>query len=424
MLATTKTREKTQHLLITLSLALASFLLYSSMYAFRKSFTVAVYGDLTFYSIDYKIWLVVAQTIGYTASKFFGIKIIAELNYQKRGIIIFGLVLIAWLTLLFFALIPSPYNIIVMLINGFPLGLIWGYLFSYLEGRRTTEFLGAFLSISFIFSSGFVKAVGKWLMVDWGVGVFWMPFITGLLCLPVVGMMVIWLEKLPPPSGPDIEERTLRVSMSKLERVKFIRQFATGILLLVVSYVFLTMMRDFRDNFIADIWYETGLRDSPQIFVLTEIPVSVIVLMLVGTMFLIKNNFRALVINHYLILTGVLLLLLSTFLFQLQWISASWWMICTGTGLYLAYIPFNCLVFERLIAAFKHPATVGFIMYIADSFGYLGSISLLLVKEFGFLPMTSYLSFFQGTAYVLGGLIFILMILSIIYFSKKFSRIS
>jgi len=424
MLATTKTREKTQHLLITLSLALASFLLYSSMYAFRKPFTVAVYGDLTFYSIDYKIWLVVAQTIGYTASKFFGIKIIAELNYQKRGIIIFGLVLIAWLTLLFFALIPSPYNIIVMLINGFPLGLIWGYLFSYLEGRRTTEFLGAFLSISFIFSSGFVKAVGKWLMVDWGVGVFWMPFITGLLFLPVVGMMVIWLEKLPPPSGPDIEERTLRVSMSKLERVKFIRQFATGILLLVVSYVFLTMMRDFRDNFIADIWYETGLRDSPQIFVLTEIPVSVIVLMLVGTMFLIKNNFRALVINHYLILTGVLLLLLSTFLFQLQWISASWWMICTGTGLYLAYIPFNCLVFERLIAAFKHPATVGFIMYIADSFGYLGSISLLLVKEFGFLPMTSYLSFFQGTAYVLGGLIFILMVLSIIYFSKKFSRIS
>ena len=68
-----------------------------------------------------------------------------------------------------------------MLLNGLPLGMIWGLVFSYLEGRRQTELLGAGLSVSFIFSSGVVKSVGKVLMQDFGVTQMWMPFLTGLI---------------------------------------------------------------------------------------------------------------------------------------------------------------------------------------------------------------------------------------------------
>jgi hypothetical protein len=42
---------------------------------------------------------------------------------------------------------------------------------------------------------------------------------------------------------------------------------------------------------------------------------------------------------------------------------------------------FNCILFERLIAAFKYPSNAGFLIYLADAFGYLGSVSLMIVKE-------------------------------------------
>ncbi len=47
-------------------------------------------------------------------------------------------------------------------------------------------------------------------------------------------------------------------------------------------------------------------------------------------------------------------------------------MILIGTGLYISYVPFNALYFERMIATYKVQSNVGFIMYISDAFGYLG----------------------------------------------------
>ncbi len=60
---------------------LAAFCVYTCMYAFRKPFTAAAYTGESFLLIDYKIWLVVAQTVGYTLSKFYGIRFIIN-RYQ------------------------------------------------------------------------------------------------------------------------------------------------------------------------------------------------------------------------------------------------------------------------------------------------------------------------------------------------------
>src|SRR6202000_2626577 len=89
---------------------------------------------------------------------------ILELQPGARRKCIFVLVGIAWLALLFFAIVPAPYNIVFLFINGFPLGLIWGLVFGYLEGRKSTEFMAAVLSISLIFASGFIKTIARGLM--------------------------------------------------------------------------------------------------------------------------------------------------------------------------------------------------------------------------------------------------------------------
>ena len=98
-------------------------------------------------------------------------------------------------------------------------------------------------------------------------------------------------------------------------------------------------------------------------------------------------------INHLIIILGMLLTGVSTFLFQQQMISAPMWMIAIGLGLYLGYVPFNSIFFDRLLAAFNYVGTVGFLIYLADSFGYLGSVGVLFFKEFGYADL-SWVDFF------------------------------
>jgi hypothetical protein len=92
----------------------------------------------------------------------------------------------------------------------------------------------------------------------------------------------------------------------------------------------------------------------------------------------------------------------------------------TGLGLYMGYIPFNCIFFERLIASFRIAGNVGFLIYFADAFGYLGSVVVMLCKEFMQLKLTWSQFYSQGVILCsllgLAGTVF-----SLFYFQKKYS---
>ncbi|MGZ5222514.1 MAG: DUF5690 family protein, partial [Chitinophagaceae bacterium] len=207
-----------KRIVVTICAAIIAFLTYSSIYAYRKPFTVATFEGISFLGISYQTLLIISQVIGYMLSKFYGIKFIAELKRLGRWKTSFLLVGIAWMSLLFFAIIPAPYGMIFFFINGFMLGFMWGIIFSYVEGRIGTDFIGSVLAISFIFAGGFTRSVAKWLMLEWGVTEQWMPFMTGLLfALPLV-LFIYFLEKVPHPDAADIRERTERVPMNKADR--------------------------------------------------------------------------------------------------------------------------------------------------------------------------------------------------------------
>ena len=388
------------------------------MYAFRKPFTAAGFDNLRFAGIDYKIWLVMAQTLGYTISKFAGIRFIAEMKNEKRAFDIIKLIALAWLALLFFAITTPPYNIIFLLLNGIPLGVIYGLVFSYLEGRKLTEVLGAVLATSFIFASGFTQSVGKFVMLEWNVSQWWMPCFTGLIFFGPLIFFTWLLDKTPAPSATDISLRTQRLPMKKKARRAFIKTFLPGLVMLIIAYVLLTIIRDYRSNFAADIWNELGYSKDASVFTRSELPASLIVLLLMSLLILIKNNIYALLINHLVIITGFMLALVCTFLYVNQQISPFWWMTLTGVGLYMGYVPFNCMLFERLIASFKYVSNAGFIIYVADSFGYLGSDLVLLVKNFINLGI-SWTDFFIRIVLIASVVGLVLVILSAMYFRKK-----
>ena len=212
-------------ILLPVYTAAIAFLAYASVYAYRKPFTVATFDGIKYWNISYQTLLIISQVIGYMFSKFYGIKFISELKRFGRWKTALILMSISWGALLLFALVPAPYGMIFLFINGFPLGFLWGIVFSYVEGRRTTDFIGSVLAISFIFSGGFTRSVAKWLLIDIHITEKWMPFMAGLIFALPLALFIFLLERIPKPTEADIEERAERLPMSKDDRKKFLKLF-------------------------------------------------------------------------------------------------------------------------------------------------------------------------------------------------------
>jgi len=412
--------ESANPVLFTVFAGLAGFAAYFSMYAFRKPFSVALFTVVPgwHFALDYKIALVLAQVFGYAVSKLIGVKIIAEITPHKRAAAILGLIVLSWFALILFAVVPAPWNVFAMFLNGLPLGLIWGLVFGFMEGRRTSEVLGAILCASFIVSSGAVKSVGKLLMDDWNVSPFWMPAAAGALFFPLLGISVWVLSQLPAPSAQDEAARVRRAPMDGAARARFLQRYGLGIALLVLSYVLTTAIRDFRDNFAAEIWTSLGFGHAAAVFTASELPVAALSLTVLGVIIVVRDNTKALLVIHGVVFAGLLLLGLSTLAFQSGLLSPLAWMILSGAGLYMAYVPFNAMLFDRLIAASGTVGTAGFLIYVADASGYLGSCILLLWRNFGLVQL-NWLQVFTASAYGTSVAGMMLMALSALYFIRK-----
>ncbi|MGX5818889.1 DUF5690 family protein [Chitinophaga lutea] len=411
-------RFTSRQISVALFAAFVSFCAYTSIFAYRKAFNVAPFAGHTIFGADYKVVLVVTQILGYMASKFYGIRFIAALPRVRRHVLTGGLVGIAWLAWLLFALIPPPYNFWCLALNGFPLGLIWGIVFSYVEGRRTTDLISAALAVSFIFASGLAKSTAQWVMNAWQISEFWMPFTVGCLFAPALILFLILLEKIPSPDAEDKIHRMDRQPMAADARKALLRRFMPGIVLLTGIYILVTILREVRDSFMADMWRESGVAFEAGIFAKTETWISLIILVMIAVMIWVKDNFRALMLAHGFMLLGFCVSLLATTAFRMHHLGMYGWMLMVGLGLYLVYIPFNSLLFDRFIAAFRFAGNAGFLIYIADAFGYLGSISVMLLA--GLTPGKMFwLPFFVELVTVSGGLGILGTLGAMWYFRRK-----
>jgi hypothetical protein len=115
--------------------------------------------------------------------------------------------------------------------------------------------------------------------------------------------------------------------------------------------------------------------------------VAIVVLFALGMLIRVRGNARAVMWNLALIAAGLVILGVATAAFQLGLLGPVAWMIAIGAGLYLAYTPFNALLFDRLMAATAFAGNAGFLIYVADASGYCGSVALLLVRNFGHLSL-------------------------------------
>ncbi len=374
-----------------------AFATYFAMYSFRKPFAAAAYDGVAFAGVKLKGWLVISQIAGYATSKLVGVKFNSELPPGRRAWTLIALIAWADAALLLFAVLPPGGKIVALFLNGLPLGTVWGIVFSFLEGRRTSEILGAGLSCAYVVASGAVKSVGA-LVLGAGISEAWMPALTGLMFLPVFALAVYGLKLLPPPSAADVAARTEREPMTKAERRAFIRRNLPGLIALVITYLALTSYRDFRDNYASEIWKELGYRQDPSIFTITEIPIGLGVMAVLTLLYAVKDNRKGLLYTYLIMGTGALVIGAGTLLFDAGVLGPRAWMITVGLGMYLGYVPYGCVLFDRTIAALRTVATAVFLIYVSDAVAYGGSVGIVAYKYLG-QANVSMVQFFRYFSY-------------------------
>ena len=114
----------------------------------------------------------------------------------------------------------------------------------------------------------------------------------------------------------------------------------------------------------------------------TELAVAGVVLAVLALLATVASPARATLWMEALMLGGALLLavaqLASSWLFSLGPVGGIVWSICSGSGIFLGYVPIGAMFYDRLIGALRYPATAVFMINVSDSAGCKRSMSSLV----------------------------------------------
>jgi hypothetical protein len=386
----------------------AAFGTYFCMYAFRKPFTAGSYAGLSLGGISYKTVLVTAQMLGYTLSKIIAIKVVSEVEPRRRAALLLVLVGVAEVALLLFAVTPAPFNALWLFGNGIPLGMVFGLVLGFLEGRRHTEALAAGLCTSFILADGVTKSAGAFLLQA-GVSEMWMPFLAGLLFVPPLLLFVAMLARIPAPSRQDVAARSERTPMSGRERWDFFLRYPTGLTLLLLIFLLVTVLRGIRADFAPEIWDGLQGKVQPEVYTWSEMAVAAGVLLLNGSVVFIPDNRRAFFAGLSLALGGAVLVMAALLGLWVGALSSFAFMVLHGLGLYLPYIAVHTTLFERLIAMTRDRGNISYLMTLADACGYLGLVVVLLARN-AIAPGKDFLSFFVVLSWAIAAVCVVLLV--------------
>ena len=338
-------RKRISDLLFILWAGGAALLSYSLVYMLRKPYTAAAFEDLEVFNMDYKVAVTIVQILGYVVSKFMGIKLISELRREER--------------LRF---------------------ILMSVVFSFIEGRRMTDVLASLLGVSMVISSGTAKSVGLYVMDIWQVSEFWMPALIGAVALPLLALLGYALNRLPQPTEEDIALKSERETLNGRQRWELFKNFMPFLTMLFVANIAIVVLRDIKEDFLVNIIDMSGY--SPWLFTQIDSVVTLTILAIFGLMVLVKDNFKALSVLYGLIITGMMVMAFVSFGQERMGLSPVTWLFLQSLCLYMAYLTFQTIFFDRFIACFKIRGNVGFFIVLTDFLGYTGTILVLVLKEF------------------------------------------
>jgi len=355
------------------------------MYGFRVPFKAGAYTYQyqlsTSWFLDEKSVFVIAQVLGYTISKFIGIKVVSELAPERRAIAILALIGFSEMALIGFGATSRPWNILFIFLNGLPLGMVFGLVLGFLEGRQTTELLAAGLCTSFILADGIMKSVGQSFIAYSGEA--WMPALAGSVFVIPLLFFVWMLTQIPRPSLADESQRQTRTIMSRSDRWFYLRKYAWGLTPIIAVYLLANVLRSIRGDFARELWTDLGVDPDNlvQRFTQSEIWVGLLVLVINGSCVLFRQNGTAYLSALSICAAGIVLLLAACLLQTQKALDPMTFMVLVGLGLYMPYVAIHTTVLERFIALTRERGNLGYLMALVDSTGYFGYVLVLLMRK-------------------------------------------
>lgn len=357
-----------------------------------------------------------AQITGYALSKWFGIGLIGNMKRTSRLPLLILLLGSATVPLLFLSLLPPLGQVFCMLVSGFPLGLVYGVVFSWIEGRRFTEILGAILACTFVFSSGLVKSIALYLTEVTRWSEMEIPGVMALMSLAVSLPFIYVLNRTDLPDEEDVKHRLERTAADKSTRKSIFKGLGFPLVLWIIAYFMLTLIRDLRDNFGAEILKEQS-NLKPGVFLGMETPASLILLFMISLIGLIKRHDQAIQTINYISMAGLFMLIIATLSFLNGGLDTELWLFLVGIGCYLGYILLNISLFDRVVSISGFAANAGFLLYIADAWGYLGSVAMTLVRYL--LPGPQSWTEWFGYTTILAGIIGLMAFIMAAFFAGE-----
>lgn len=396
-----------------------ALLSYSLVYALRKPFTAAEFDGLKVWGMDYKVAVSIIQLLGYVTAKMLGIKYISELKPEGRLRFIIGSAALSEVSLLAFGLLPIPYNIVALFFNGLSLGCMWGVIFSFLEGRRTTDILASIMGVSMALSSGVAKSLGLYALHDLHVSEFWMPALIGAFAFPLLCFTGWMMTRFPRPTAADIKARTKRVTLNGQQRWRLFCYFMPLLIMLFGANMLLTVQRDIKEDFIVCIIDVKTV--SAWAFAQVDTISTILLLGIFAILGCCKSHLKVLCILLLLSTLGMGMLAYVGAFYNTLHIPTVVWLFMQSMGIDIAYLSFQTIFFERLIACFRIRGNVGFFIITIDFIGYLGTLALLVFKE-SFAAALNWTVFYNHISLIFGILCCIAFIGSTIYILLEIKR--
>ena len=398
-----------------------ALLSYSLVYALRKPFTAAEFEGIRVMGMDYKVAVSIIQLLGYVTAKMLGIKYISELKPQGRLRFIIGSAALSEASLLAFGLLPIPWNIFMLFFNGLSLGCMWGVIFSFLEGRRTTDILASIMGVSMALSSGVAKSLGLYALNDLNVSEFWMPALIGAFAFPLLSLSGYALSKLPAPTTDDIKARTKRVTLNSKQRWELFLSFMPLLLMLFAANMLLTVQRDIKEDFIVCIIDVSKVATSA--FAQVDAVSTILLLGIFALLGRERSHLKVLCTLLGLSTIGMGTLAYVGAYYETLHLPTMAWLFLQSMCIDIAYLSFQTIFFERMIACFKINGNVGFFIITIDFIGYLGTLALLVFKE-TFASGIDWLPFYNHLSIAFGTLCCLAFVGSAFYIMARKSRLA